>query len=225
MTSPSADSEQAGAGVRAPARRESGRKRRQLILDSTLQLIASQGIRAVRHRAVAAHAGVPLAATTYYFQDITHLLKEAFVHYAGRKDGEAEVFRREMAALALQLQRSGTCAAAASDDLALRLTRYIASQAADREGRVIELAFKNEAQRDPALAALIAAQDRRFCLDIAAVLRHLGSAEPELDAQITLSLILRMEAELAFGELTASDVKRVVSRHVAQLWASPPGPM
>jgi DNA-binding transcriptional regulator YbjK len=39
---------------------------------------------AVRHRAVAAEAGVPLSATTYYFKDIDDLLTDTFAQYVER---------------------------------------------------------------------------------------------------------------------------------------------
>src|SRR5690606_30300634 len=42
--------------------------RRQAILDAAMRIIVRDGVRAVRHRAVAAEAGVPLSATTYYFK-------------------------------------------------------------------------------------------------------------------------------------------------------------
>ncbi|MGZ4481779.1 MAG: TetR/AcrR family transcriptional regulator, partial [Gaiellales bacterium] len=42
--------------------------RRQAILEATLRVIRDSGVHAVTLRAVAAEAGVPLAATTYYFE-------------------------------------------------------------------------------------------------------------------------------------------------------------
>jgi DNA-binding transcriptional regulator YbjK len=44
-----------------------GEARRTAIVDAALRLVARGGPRAVTHRAVAAEADVPLAATTYYF--------------------------------------------------------------------------------------------------------------------------------------------------------------
>ena len=46
------------------ASRQGSELRRQAILDAALRIIVRDGVRAVRHRAVAAEAEVPLSATT-----------------------------------------------------------------------------------------------------------------------------------------------------------------
>lgn len=60
------------------AARSGSEQRRRAILEATLRIIVSDGIRAVRHRAVAKEAKVPLSATTYYFKDIHDLIADAF---------------------------------------------------------------------------------------------------------------------------------------------------
>ena len=55
------------------ASRHGSEQRRQLILDAAMRIVIRDGVRGVRHRAVAAEAGVPLSATTYYFKDIDDL--------------------------------------------------------------------------------------------------------------------------------------------------------
>jgi DNA-binding transcriptional regulator YbjK len=54
-------------------------QRREQILRATLRLLGNGGQAAVTHRAVAAEADVPLAATTYYFSSKEELLREALV--------------------------------------------------------------------------------------------------------------------------------------------------
>jgi len=54
-----------------------GEARRQLLLDAVLRLLESKGPSAITHRAVAAEAGVPLAAATYYFASIDDLMMSA----------------------------------------------------------------------------------------------------------------------------------------------------
>jgi DNA-binding transcriptional regulator YbjK len=56
-----------------------GEARRTAILDAALHLVARGGPRAVTHRAVAAEAGVPLAATTYYFASRDDLIGQALL--------------------------------------------------------------------------------------------------------------------------------------------------
>jgi TetR/AcrR family transcriptional regulator, regulator of biofilm formation and stress response len=54
-----------------------GAARRQPILRATLELIGERGPDAVTHRAVARRAGLPPAATTYWFESRDQLLQEA----------------------------------------------------------------------------------------------------------------------------------------------------
>ena len=63
-------------------KRVDGKARREQILAATLRVVAREGVRAVRHRAVAKEAEVPLSATTYYFRDIHELIAEAFHSFA-----------------------------------------------------------------------------------------------------------------------------------------------
>jgi len=61
-----------------PSRRAAQRaERRGAILDATVRIVTSDGLAAVTHRAVAKEAGVPLAATTYYFSSKDELIGEA----------------------------------------------------------------------------------------------------------------------------------------------------
>src|SRR5690606_21378739 len=69
--------------VRKVIRRRS-EARRQAILDAAMRIIIREGVRAVRHRAVAAEAEVPLSATTYYFKDISDLITDTFALYVER---------------------------------------------------------------------------------------------------------------------------------------------
>ena len=67
----------------APVQRQArGEERRVAILRATWQVVLSDGVRGVKHRAVAKAANVPLAATTYYFKDIQALLVQSFQLFA-----------------------------------------------------------------------------------------------------------------------------------------------
>ncbi len=67
------------------ARRTGSEQRRQAILEASLNIIVRDGIRAVRHRAVAREAGVPLSATTYYFKDLSDLIADTFALFASEQ--------------------------------------------------------------------------------------------------------------------------------------------
>ena len=62
-----------------PARRRSerGERRRRALAEAAAALVAERGIATVTHRAVAERAGLPLAATTYYFTSLAELVESA----------------------------------------------------------------------------------------------------------------------------------------------------
>ncbi|MFF1699385.1 TetR/AcrR family transcriptional regulator [Streptomyces sp. NPDC058257] len=57
-------------------------RRRERILDAALDVIAEHGAIKVTFRKIASAAGVPLGSLTYYFDDMQHLLTEAFTRLA-----------------------------------------------------------------------------------------------------------------------------------------------
>ena len=56
--------------------------RRDLLIDTALDVIAERGVADTTHRRVAAAAGVALGSTTYYFADLHDLLGAAFGRFA-----------------------------------------------------------------------------------------------------------------------------------------------
>jgi DNA-binding transcriptional regulator YbjK len=59
-----------------------GERRRQTLVEAAAQLLVEGGFDAIRHRAVAERAGLPLASTTYYFDSLDELIIAA-VRYQG----------------------------------------------------------------------------------------------------------------------------------------------
>ena len=57
-----------------------GERRRQALVDAAAELLREGGFDAVRHRAVAERAGLPLASTTYYFGSLEELGCAAVEH-------------------------------------------------------------------------------------------------------------------------------------------------
>ena len=67
-----------------------GERRRQALVEAAAELILEGGIEAVRHRAVATRAGLPLASTTYYFDSLEQLVVCAMQHNGAR---DVEIMR------------------------------------------------------------------------------------------------------------------------------------
>ncbi|WP_029110367.1 TetR family transcriptional regulator [Mycobacterium sp. URHD0025] len=113
-----------------------GERRRYALVRAAAELLCEGGFDAVRHRAVARRAGLPLASTTYYFSSLDDLIGKA-VEYIGTREAEqlragvANLSRRRRGAestagvlvdllLGESLERPG------SEELISRYERYIA---------------------------------------------------------------------------------------------------
>ena len=64
-----------------------GERRRCALVSAAADLLCEGGFDAVRHRAVARRAGLPLASTTYYFSSLEDLLAKA-LEYVGTRETE-----------------------------------------------------------------------------------------------------------------------------------------
>jgi DNA-binding transcriptional regulator YbjK len=62
-----------------------GERRRYALVSAAADLLCEGGFDAVRHRAVARRAGLPLASTTYYFSSLDDLIAKA-VEYVGTQE-------------------------------------------------------------------------------------------------------------------------------------------
>ena len=69
-----------GNAVHRPQATPKGERRRRALITAAADLLRDNGIDAVRHRAVAQRAGLPLASTTYYFSSLEDLIARAVEH-------------------------------------------------------------------------------------------------------------------------------------------------
>jgi DNA-binding transcriptional regulator YbjK len=79
-----------------------GERRRYALVSAAAELLAEGGFEAVRHRAVAGRAGLPLASTTYYFSSLDDLIARAVEHI-----GMIEVAQLRARVNALSRRRRG----------------------------------------------------------------------------------------------------------------------
>src|SRR5262249_44393217 len=79
-----------------------GERRRYALVSAAAELLAEGGFEAVRHRAVAQRAGLPLASTTYYFSSLDDLIARAVEHI-----GMIEVAQLRARVSALSRRRRG----------------------------------------------------------------------------------------------------------------------
>ncbi|HEY3467655.1 MAG TPA: TetR family transcriptional regulator [Amycolatopsis sp.] len=74
-----------------------GERRRAALVEAAAKLLVEGGFDAVRHRAVAERAGLPLASTTYYFDSLEDLVTAAVEHHS---NAELATGRRRLEELA-----------------------------------------------------------------------------------------------------------------------------
>jgi DNA-binding transcriptional regulator YbjK len=180
------------------ASRQGSEQRRQEILDAAMRIVIRDGVRGVRHRAVAAQAGVPLSATTYYFKDIEDLLTDTFAQYVERSAAymaklwatTEEMLRGVMA------RNDGSPASRAqlADDIARMTAEYVHRQLLTRRDYLMaEQAFRQEALLSPRLAELVTSHQQILLQGTCQLLEVLGSREPQQDAKVLTAIIGRME--------------------------------
>ncbi|MDH1659041.1 TetR family transcriptional regulator [Pseudomonas mosselii] len=178
--------------------RQGSEQRRQQILDAAMRIVVRDGVRGVRHRAVAAEASVPLSATTYYFKDIQDLLADTFAQYVERSAAYMAKLWTNTEGVLRQLlaQGDGTPEARAhlADEVARMLADYVLRQLNNRRDFLMaEQAFRQEALLCPRLAELVQAHEQILLHGARQILQVVGSRQPEQDAQMLTAIIEQME--------------------------------
>ena len=178
--------------------RQGSEQRRQQILDAAMRIVVRDGVRGVRHRAVAAEAGVPLSATTYYFKDIQDLLADTFAQYVERSAAYMAKLWTNTEGVLRQLlaQGDGSYEARAhlADEVARMLADYVLRQLNNRRDFLMaEQAFRQEALLCPRLAELVQAHEQILLHGARQILQVVGSRQPEQDAQMLTAIIEQME--------------------------------
>lgn len=184
------------------ARRAGSEQRRQAILEAALAIIVKDGIRAVRHRAVAREADVPLSATTYYFKDISDLIADTFTLFAERALTEViEPFKQQAFAVLSNFDRESLADPAASKKtvtmVGQMLSGFIINEFQQRRGHLVaEQAFLQEAVLDDRLSALADLYLRQQLESLKIATELLGTSNPRLDAELILSTMMTLEQRL-----------------------------
>ncbi|MES2821193.1 MAG: TetR family transcriptional regulator [Pseudomonadota bacterium] len=180
------------------ASRQGSEQRRQTILDAAMALVVREGVRAVRHRAVAAEANVPLSATTYYFKDIDDLITDTFAQFVERRAAYmAGFWTRTHAILQEQVDKQDGSARSrrrVADEIARLAVEYVRHQLLTRRNELLaEQAFQQEALLNPRLHALVRAHRQILLRGVMQFLQVLGSQEPAQDAKLLTGIIQHME--------------------------------
>jgi len=197
-------------------RQQRGEVRRDAILRATWDVILSDGVRGVRHRAVATAANVPLSATTYYFKDIQDLLVQSFELFAEESiERFAIPFWRQVEQQRLDFIEQRRAAEHAGEN-------YIDVRLQQHRAQVeLEYAFWYAAIQEPRLQVAVRQVIRRWIGLMLPWLALLPVSQPEQAARSMLATMRRIEYEgLIEGSATVSPhwIRDAVAYQLKGLW-------
>lgn len=157
---------------------------RERILAATLELIAAEGLDAVRHRRVAEIAGVSPGSTTYHFASRGDLVEEAFTYYLDQASGVLDSLAEPIAE---------------GDDPVDALVGYITALLA-REFRTAGLVQTEyelilHATRSPELARKLADWEDAHAARFEQFLASVGAAHPQASARVLVAVIRGLEVD------------------------------
>lgn len=159
-----------------------GQHRQTILLEAAADLLLEEGVSAVNHRAVAAKAELPLAATTYYFASLQDLRDQAIRHLADRW------LQRARAAVGGLPQRIDT-----AEDVARALVRVVtgAGPTADTPPHHLFVMYERylEAGRHPSLRPLVVAYNDELATLAQEVLQRGGLPCSQQDARLALAVV------------------------------------
>jgi len=206
--------------------RAGSEQRRKLILEAALRIVVREGVRGIRHRAVAKEADVPLAATTYYFKDIQELINDTFTLYA---EQALEVVNQFSMKLYEPMEAAGGKSLAEAlnevngpsslvNVIVEAMSDYVVDQVIKhRDALVAEQAFRYEAILNKNLHKLGEVHKQALMRKIIDLLTLIKSPHPEEDAAIVLAVINRVEYEGLLVEpedLDKDKIQRILRRQL-----------
>jgi DNA-binding transcriptional regulator YbjK len=203
--------------------RAGSEQRRRLILEAALRIVIREGVRGIRHRAVAKEADVPLAATTYYFKDIQELINDTFTLYAEQALEVVNQFAMRLYEPLAGAEGKSFVDAMASDSnmseiIADNMTQYVVEQVTQhRDALIAEQAFKYEAILSPHLRKLGEVHKLALMQKLTDLLELMQSPNPVADATILISVLHRIEYEGLLVEAESLDRGVIRSTLLRQL--------
>ncbi|WP_251359904.1 TetR/AcrR family transcriptional regulator [Kangiella sp. TOML190] len=174
-------------------KRASSIQRRNDLLQAALELIRKEGVRGVRHRAVAELAQVPLSATTYYFSDIDQLIVDSFVYFMQQNLNQQQQAFAEIIGLVVDEGSKKLNKQQLVEQIKQILIQYIQQQVSEVESRIIERSFLQYATIEPSLAHKVNQIREYFEQNIAQILNLLGVRKPKEHALMVIASIQYLE--------------------------------
>ncbi len=207
--------------------RQGSEQRRLAILHAALRVLIRDGVRGVRHRAVAKEADVPLSATTYYFKDIHDLIADAFALFINET---MQAFVDPFWSRAHEWIRRYPPESRTDTAVSAEVTEYMAVMGANyilarvnehREQLVVEHAFWYAALTDDRLHDIALQHSHRLLSNFTQILEYVGVREVELGAKSILTTVRRLEYEgmISAPGFSHESVKAALSHQIRAVLA------
>lgn len=192
---------------RAQLSQERSRLRRDELLAAAIELFAEGGSRAITHRAVAAQAGLPSATTTYYFESIDDLIREALGAHLDQWSRDLEALAAVEVGVEVDL-----------DDASGFFSRVFAARGPEVAG--LELAIFLAAAREPELRDGAARSMQAFEDLATRLLRRVGVPEADALAASIVTLIMGTAVRRQSGLYTEDVEARLLVSAIRSLVAA-----
>jgi DNA-binding transcriptional regulator YbjK len=189
-----------------------GERRRYALISAAAELLCEGGFEAVRHRAVARRAGLPLASTTYYFSSLDDLIARAVEHVGAveaaqlraRVDGLSRRRRgaESTADVLVDLLVGDSPTARISEQLISRYERYIACA---RQPGLRDIQRRIRKQRADAVVEAVTRSGRSVCAE------RLTALVCAVDGAVVSALVDDGESPRATARATLVDVIDVLA--------------
>jgi DNA-binding transcriptional regulator YbjK len=175
-----------------------GAQRRIEIIDAAIEVMARVGLGGLSMRVVANQAQIPLGALTYYFEDKSDLVAQAFQQLSDR-----EIER--VVRTAEQLQPTMP-----AEQLADLVADMIIDGFTSPQGAIVtRYELLTEASRDERLRPMFEAWYAAMVPALSRLFRDLGSHQPELDSRTVLAVMAGLEIDNIYRPLGPIDKRRI----------------
>ncbi len=177
-----------------------GERRRYALVSAAADLLCEGGFDAVRHRAVARRAGMPLASTTYYFSSLEDLISNAVEHVGTR---ESEELRGRLAVLSRRRRGAESTAEVLVDMLVGDSPEQVTEQVISRYERYIACA------RQPGLRDI---QRRILAQRTDAVVEVVDRSGRSVRAELLTALVCAVDGAVVAALVEEGDGPRATAK-------------
>ncbi|AMO61317.1 TetR family transcriptional regulator [Mycolicibacterium phlei] len=175
-----------------------GAAKRTEIIDAAIEVMARVGLAGLSMRLVASQAQMPLGALSYYFDDKSDLVAQAFQQLSDR-----EIERVVRTANLLRPTMS-------AEQLADLVADMILDGFTSPPGAIVtRYELITEASRNERLRPMFEAWYRAMLPALSRLFRELGSRQPELDSRTVLAVMAGLEIDNLYRPLQPADKRRI----------------